>query len=247
MSRLIVTAFVTLDGVMQAPSDRGEDVDVVGRHEGLRRRNRRDEGRRPHASRRPRIRSGHRPVHLGRPGDGHLERAADAYGNNNPLVFADPNGRPFGRLFDQLMDSALDSIGAIKKAFKTRNANLGVSRPRTSIPTVSNRDLASDLKSIYAKPQAESVMGDVKAATAIIYDFNTGKRLDNKDEWHIQKGWGAPRSIRRSWGRTERHGRPERAWTTFSTIATGRSRSPRRRKSGTLSTPATSPERPPRR
>ncbi|MFD7101401.1 RHS repeat-associated core domain-containing protein [Streptomyces celluloflavus] len=117
------------------------------------------------------------------------------YGNNNPLVYADPNGKFFEWLFSQMMNAVYDTIGTLQKAFKTPNKNPGASRPRASIPTVSNRDLAKGLKNIYAKPQAKSVMGDGKAATAIIYEFNMGKRLDNKEEWHIQKGWGALRNM----------------------------------------------------
>lgn len=113
------------------------------------------------------------------------------YGNNNPLVYADPSGKFFG-WFRNLMNRMVDSV---KTALRIPNRNPGASRPRAARPHVSNTKLADGLKNIYAKDAAKKVYGDGKAATAIIYEFNKGKRLDNKQQWHIQKGWGALKNM----------------------------------------------------
>ncbi|UQA97082.1 sugar-binding protein [Streptomyces halobius] len=114
------------------------------------------------------------------------------YGNNNPLVYADPSGKFFGWFFNQFMNSLVEST---KNAFKVKNKNPGASKPRAYRPKVTNTKLADGLMNIYAKDVAKKVYGDGKAATAIIYEFNNGKRLDNKEQWHIKKGWSALRNM----------------------------------------------------
>ncbi|WP_307847506.1 RHS repeat-associated core domain-containing protein [Streptomyces sp. F63] len=128
------------------------------------------------------------------------------YGNNNPLVYSDPNGEFFrlGRVISKILE-------LVKNALKIPNRNPGLTRPRATAPTVSNTDLRKGLMNIYSKPAAKSVVGDGKAATAIIYEFNKGERLPNKDEWHLQKGWGGLfGTCPTYWRKTGRPARPAR-------------------------------------
>ncbi|WP_259471467.1 RHS repeat-associated core domain-containing protein [Streptomyces shenzhenensis] len=107
------------------------------------------------------------------------------YGNNNPLVYADPDGKFFG---------FLEMFKLVKKAIslllnKVPNKNPGFMRPRAQAPAVSNGKLRGALQQIYPKAQAKKVFGDGKLSTAVIHEFNTGKPLPSKTQLHLQKGW----------------------------------------------------------
>jgi RHS repeat-associated protein len=126
------------------------------------------------------------------------------YGNNNPLVYADPNGKFFGWFFSQLMNVVYDTVGTLQKTFKTSNKNPGASRPRATAPTVSNGKLRGSLMNLYTKDSKGKVYGDGKTTTGIIYEFNHGKQLPDlnsqdeqaiKKQWHIDKGWGAMKGL----------------------------------------------------
>ncbi|MEU8459167.1 RHS repeat-associated core domain-containing protein [Streptomyces griseoaurantiacus] len=110
------------------------------------------------------------------------------YGNNSPLVNSDPDGRQFIGIPSVEIERRLNTL-------RIPNPNPGKYRPRASIPTASNGKLRGALQNIYSKPVAKTVMGDGKAATAIIEEFNTGDHLENHDEWHVKKGWNALKSL----------------------------------------------------
>lgn len=108
------------------------------------------------------------------------------YGNNNPLVYADPDGLWFGSTVKRLLNKAFNKIP---------NKNPGFMRRRAEIPSVTNKDLAGALLQIYPKARAKTVFGDGKMSTAIIHEFNTGERLTGKDELHMEKGWATMKSL----------------------------------------------------
>ncbi|MEV2197815.1 hypothetical protein AB0I02_43605 [Streptomyces phaeochromogenes] len=110
------------------------------------------------------------------------------YGNNNPLVYADPDGKFFGWLF-----KALKKAIAIFK--KVPNANPGRFRPRAKAPAVSNAKLSGIVQQLYPRKVAKKVFGDGRTSTAIIHEFNTGKPLAGKTEMHIEKGWAAMKGL----------------------------------------------------
>lgn len=112
------------------------------------------------------------------------------YGNNNPLLHADPDGKWFG--FLSLFKQAKKLY---QRLLKVPNANSGKYRARATAPAVKNKDLDGALQQIYPKAVAKKVMGDGKAATAIIHEFNTGKRLPGKTRLHMEKGWGTMQSL----------------------------------------------------
>ncbi|MFF4437778.1 RHS repeat-associated core domain-containing protein [Streptomyces sp. NPDC001621] len=107
------------------------------------------------------------------------------YGNNNPLVYADPDGKFFG---------FLEMFKLLKKTIayflnKVPNKNPGFMQRRTPAPAVSNGKLRGALQQIYPKAQAKHVFGNGKLSTALIHEFNTGKPLPSKTQLHLQKGW----------------------------------------------------------
>ncbi|WP_234425413.1 RHS repeat domain-containing protein, partial [Streptomyces kebangsaanensis] len=107
------------------------------------------------------------------------------YGNNNPLLYSDPDGKlfnPFG------MIKALKKV-VHKLLNKVPNKNPGSMRPRAQAPSVSNKKLRGALMQIYPKAPAKHVFGDGKISTAIIYEFNTGKSLPGHPQLHLQNGW----------------------------------------------------------
>lgn len=113
------------------------------------------------------------------------------YGNNNPLLYADPGGKFLGFLsLFKALKQAVDKVLS-----RLPNLNAGRFHTRAYPPAVSNTNLEGALKQIYAKPVAKKVMGDGKIATALIYEYNTGKRLPGKKELHMQKGWETMSSL----------------------------------------------------
>ncbi|WP_307134594.1 RHS repeat domain-containing protein [Streptomyces aurantiacus] len=110
------------------------------------------------------------------------------YGNNNPLVYADPDGKFFGWLF-----KALKKAIAIFK--RVPNANPGRFRPRVKAPAVSNAKLSGIVQQLYPRKVAKKVFGDGRTSTAIIHEFNTGNPLAGKTEMHIEKGWAAMKGL----------------------------------------------------
>ncbi|MEV6809424.1 RHS repeat-associated core domain-containing protein [Streptomyces sp. NPDC051129] len=107
------------------------------------------------------------------------------YGNNNPLVYSDPDGKFFG---------FLDLFKLLKKTIdfflnKVPNKNPGFMQRRAQAPAVSNGRLRGTLQQIYPKAQAKQVFGNGKLSTALIHEFNTGKPLPSKTQLHLQKGW----------------------------------------------------------
>lgn len=113
------------------------------------------------------------------------------YGNNNPLVFSDPSGR-FFEFFTNLWSNITETT---KNALKIANKNPGAHRPKATAPTVSHKKLRGALMNLYTKDAKGKVYGDGKTTTGIIYEFNTGKRLANKTQWHIDKGWAAMKGL----------------------------------------------------
>ncbi|WP_398656898.1 RHS repeat-associated core domain-containing protein [Streptomyces kanamyceticus] len=123
------------------------------------------------------------------------------YGNNNPLVYADPSGKFFRSFFNNIWSSIVDSA---KNAVGIKNKNPGASRPKATAPTVSNKKLRGSLANLYTKDTGGRVWGDGKTSTAIIHELNTGKRLPDhnsknpnatKKQWHIDKGWAAMKGL----------------------------------------------------
>ncbi|MFJ8112248.1 RHS repeat-associated core domain-containing protein [Streptomyces sp. NPDC096132] len=113
------------------------------------------------------------------------------YGNNNPLVYADPDGKFFG---------FLSIFKAVKKAIhkllnRVPNKNPGFMQRRASAPAVSNGKLRGALQQIYPKARAKQVFGNGKISTAIVYEFNTGEPLDGHTELHVQKGWSTMKAL----------------------------------------------------
>ncbi|MFI7502822.1 RHS repeat-associated core domain-containing protein [Streptomyces sp. NPDC049687] len=107
------------------------------------------------------------------------------YGNNNPLVYADPDGKFFG--FLGLFKSLKKAIHKLLN--RVPNKNPGFMQRRASAPAVSNGKLRGMLQQIYPKARAKQVFGNGKMSTALIHEFNTGERLPGKDQLHVQKGW----------------------------------------------------------
>ncbi|MGW1471962.1 MULTISPECIES: RHS repeat-associated core domain-containing protein [Streptomyces] len=112
------------------------------------------------------------------------------YGNNNPLLNSDPDGKFFNPF------QILKALKVIRKILsKVPNRNPGFMQRRAQAPAVSNRRLQGALQQIYPKARAKKVFGNGKASTAIIHEFNTGKSLPGHDELHIQKGWATMKSL----------------------------------------------------
>ncbi|MGV9404421.1 RHS repeat-associated core domain-containing protein [Streptomyces sp. NPDC003667] len=107
------------------------------------------------------------------------------YGNNNPLVYSDPDGKFFGFLeMFKLLKKMINYF-----ANKVPNKNPGFMQRRASAPAVSNGKLRGALQQIYPKAKAKQVFGNGKLSTALIHEFNTGKPLPSKTQLHLQKGW----------------------------------------------------------
>ncbi|MFD7065204.1 RHS repeat domain-containing protein [Streptomyces sp. NPDC059906] len=107
------------------------------------------------------------------------------YGNNNPLVYADPDGKFFGFLaMFKLLKKAINYV-----LNKVPNKNPGFMQRRAQAPAVSNGKLRGALQQIYPKAKAKKVFGNGKLSTGLIHEFNTGRRLPGKDQLHLQKGW----------------------------------------------------------
>ncbi|WP_406010268.1 sugar-binding protein [Streptomyces sp. NBC_00637] len=113
------------------------------------------------------------------------------YGNNNPLVYADPDGKFFG--FAALFKAVQKAIAKLFN--KVPNKNPGFMQRRAQSPAVSNKKLSGALQQIYPKARAKQVFGNGKMSTALIYEFNTGKKLPGKDELHVQKGWSTMKAL----------------------------------------------------
>ncbi|WP_314219487.1 RHS repeat-associated core domain-containing protein [Streptomyces zaehneri] len=107
------------------------------------------------------------------------------YGNNNPLVYADPDGKFFG--FAALFKAVKKAIAKLFN--RVPNKNPGFMQRRAQAPAVKNGKLSGVLQQIYPKAKAKQVFGNGKMATAIVYEFNTGSSLPGKNELHVQKGW----------------------------------------------------------
>ncbi|MEV6120090.1 RHS repeat-associated core domain-containing protein [Streptomyces sp. NPDC052077] len=113
------------------------------------------------------------------------------YGNNNPLLYSDPDGKLF---------NPFAMVKALKKIVrnllgKVPNKNPGFMQRRTQAPSVSSTKLRGALQQIYPKARAKQVFGNGKIATAIVYEFNAGKSLPGHKEMHIQKGWETMKSL----------------------------------------------------
>ncbi|MFF9580618.1 RHS repeat-associated core domain-containing protein [Streptomyces achromogenes] len=107
------------------------------------------------------------------------------YGNNNPLVYADPDGKFFGvHAIFKLLKKAVNYV-----LNKVPNRNPGFMQRRAHAPAVSNGKLRGALEQIYPKAKAKEVFGNGKLSTAVIHEFNTGKPLPGKTQLHLQKGW----------------------------------------------------------
>ncbi|MCX4654737.1 sugar-binding protein [Streptomyces microflavus] len=115
------------------------------------------------------------------------------YGNNNPLVYADPSGKWFG--FSGLFNFINDIIERVLNRMPNKNA--GFMRPRAKAPAVTNKRLGGALQQIYPKARTEGkpMFGDGKMTTAIIEEFNTGKRLEGKKQLHVEKGWSTMKGL----------------------------------------------------
>ncbi len=104
-----------------------------------------------------------------------------SYGNNNPLLYSDPDGKWWGlwAMFE-LVNQALEIF---QEAYA----------PRAVRPHASNQKLNNYLGNIYARDQAKNVYGNGKVGSAIKYELRNGHRLVSdgmeKDQWHVQKGW----------------------------------------------------------
>ncbi|MFI8091384.1 RHS repeat-associated core domain-containing protein [Streptomyces sp. NPDC086080] len=113
------------------------------------------------------------------------------YGNNNPLVYADPDGKFFG---------FLELFKLVKKAInyvfnKAPNKNPGFMQRRAKAPAVHNGGLRGALAQIYPKKERGAVFGNGKLSTAIIHEFNTGEQLPGKRQLHIEKGWSTMKAL----------------------------------------------------
>ncbi|MEV5237984.1 RHS repeat-associated core domain-containing protein [Streptomyces cinnamoneus] len=111
-----------------------------------------------------------------------------SYGNNNPLLYSDPDGKWWGsELVNWFFDEVDDFVNNAVAIYKEYHA------PRAVRPRASNQRLNNYLGNIYARDNAKKVYGDGKASSAIKYELRNGHRLMvdgmEKDQWHVQKGW----------------------------------------------------------
>ncbi|WP_431998107.1 RHS repeat-associated core domain-containing protein [Streptomyces fungicidicus] len=107
------------------------------------------------------------------------------YGNNNPLVYADPEGKFFG--FPKMLELLKKVINYVFN--KAPNKNPGFMQRRAKAPAVQNSGLRGALAQIYPKKERGAVFGNGKLSTAVIHEYNTGERLPGKKQLHVQKGW----------------------------------------------------------